>query len=119
MRDTRQLEFPYGSLAFVNRTTLRPQEVAEKFGCSKRHIENLIEEGKMGDINISAVDWRRWSVIPIEEYANFVLKNMSGDARLEFLRHLPNETLDDYINALCAEKRRRQIAERQQSKFKL
>lgn len=89
----QQLEFPFFSLDFPGRTTLSVKEVAEKLGCSERHINDLIDEGKLGCINLSPSGLRAFRRIPIEAYRDFILQNFSGDLRVEFLRTLPRPTL--------------------------
>ncbi len=103
----KQLEIPYNSLGFVNRATLRPSDIAVKLGCSKKHVENLIEEGKLGDINISSVDYRKWSVVPVEEYVNFIIKNTSILNPMEYLKNLPTAVISEYINVLYSELNKR------------
>lgn len=46
MRENRQLEFPFFSMDFVDRSALSVGEVAAKLGCSERHVHNLIDEGE-------------------------------------------------------------------------
>ncbi len=93
-----QLEFPFFSMDFPNRATLSVREVAEKLGCSQRHVHDLIDEGKLGCINLSPGGGRAFRRIPIEAYRDFILQNFSGDLRTQFLRTLPLATIDGLLN---------------------
>ena len=104
-RDARQLEFPFFSLDFVDRATLSVREVAEKLGCSERHVHDLIDEGELGCINLSPRGLRAFRRIPVEAYRDFILRNFSGDLRTQFLRTLPLATIDQIMND-CAQIRR-------------
>lgn len=103
-----QLEFPYASLDFPHRATLTAAEIAEKLGCTKRHIENQIEAGQIGDLNLASKDTsRRFSRVPIEEYRNFIIRRMSGEGRILFLAALPKSTLQELQNEITALMRRK------------
>ena len=88
-----QLEFPFFSLDFADRSALSVREVAAKLGCSERHINDLIDEGTLGCINLAPNGLRAYRKIPIESYRDFILRNFSGDLRRNFLRTLPRDTL--------------------------
>lgn len=88
-----QLEFPFFSLDFADRSALSVREVAVKLGCSERHINDLIDEGALGCINLAPNGLRAYRKIPIESYRDFILRNFSGDLRRSFLRTLPRDTL--------------------------
>lgn len=91
---TEQLQF-FASLDFPGRTTLLLREIAERVGCSIRHLCNQIEEGELVamDIGSKASD-RLAARVPIECYREWVLKNLTGpvDMRMRFLRDLPEAT---------------------------
>lgn len=98
----QQLVIPFGSLAFANCTSLKPQQIAYKWGCSCNHIKRLIDKGQMGEIDISVNRDKKWSIVPVEEYAAFILNRMSGRGRAEFLRTLPSATLREHANECLA-----------------
>ncbi|MFA6281937.1 MAG: helix-turn-helix domain-containing protein [Candidatus Omnitrophota bacterium] len=102
MPNTQQLEFPFFSLDFRDRATLRVGDVARKLGCCEKHVFNLIESGKLGCINIGAAQSRQSVRIPIEAYRDFILRNFSGEARKDFVRTLPTATLELLFNELAA-----------------
>ena len=93
MQKSQQLEFPFFSMDFVDRSALSVREVAVKFGCSERHIHDLIDEGELGCINLAPNALRAFRKIPVESYRDFILRNFSGDLRREFLKTLPRDTL--------------------------
>lgn len=91
-----QLEFPYASLDFPGRTTVKVHEIATRTGYSEQHILNLIDQGLLVAIDAkSAFTSRRCIRIPIEEYRTWVMKNITGPAstRNEFLAQLPKTVL--------------------------
>lgn len=100
-----QLEFPFYSLDFVDRATLSVCEVAEKLGCSQRHVHDLIDEGAIGCINLSPGGQRTFRRIPVESYRDFILRNFSGELRAKFLRTLPLAVIDEIYND-CVQIRR-------------
>ena len=72
--DTRQLSFPFYSLDFPERWTLKVGEVAERLGVSEQHILNLIDEGEFGSLNLAPGRTRKLVRIPVEAYRDFVLR---------------------------------------------
>lgn len=71
----QQLDF--GNLLFDRkRTVLYLDEIAEKLDCSKQHVINLIDEGKLGAINIGTSTARFYKV-PVAEWEKF-LRNSSS-----------------------------------------
>lgn len=92
-RDARQLEFPFYSLDFPERFTLKVGEVAERLGVSEQHVLNLIDEGEFGSLNLAPNRARKLVRIPLEAYRDFILRAYSGDVRKRFLRSLPREAL--------------------------
>jgi hypothetical protein len=93
-----QLEFPYASLDFPGRTTVKVHEIATRTGFSEQHILNQIDQGLLVVLDAkSAFTSRRCIRVPIEEYRAWVLKNLTGPATLrnEFLAQLPKPVLRD------------------------
>ena len=98
MPKSLQLEFPFYSLDFPERFTLRVGEVAARLGVSEQHILNLIDEGQFGSLNLAPDRARKLVRIPVESYRDFILRSYTGDTRQEFLRHLPKAALQALQN---------------------
>lgn len=98
MAKSLQLEFPFYSLDFPERFTLRVGEVAARLGVSEQHILNLIDEGQFGSLNLAPDRARKLIRIPIETYRDFILRTYSGDNRINFLRSLPKASLQALQN---------------------
>ena len=64
----------FGSLDFPDRHVLSPVEIADRVGCTTRHIFNLILEGHLCAINLSGPQIRRRHTIriPIESWRQFL-----------------------------------------------
>lgn len=88
-----QDEFPFASLDFPGRTTLRVSEVAERLGIVAEQVIAFIEQGELGNLNISAGTKRRHMRIPIEAYRDFIIRRIDGPSRPLFLKTLPPATL--------------------------
>lgn len=89
-----QLQF-FASLDFPGRTTLLLREIAERVGCSVKHLCNQIEEGQLVAVDIGSASADRLSArVPIECYRDWILKNLTGpvDLRMRFLSGLPEAT---------------------------
>ena len=85
-----QLQFSFPSLDFPGRSVLKVDEVAEKLGCTARHVLNLIEEGKLRCLNAGAGSLRAYYRIPIEDYRDYVVSCMTVPiAKERQLRELP------------------------------
>jgi excisionase family DNA binding protein len=56
-------------------------EVADKLECSKQHVVNLIEEGKMGAVDLGKAG-RRFLRVPLESYYEFLRSRNSQDNSL-------------------------------------
>lgn len=85
----------FASLDFPGRSTLLLREIAQRVGCSVRHLCNQIEEGELAAIDIGSKASDRLSArVPIEAYRQWILKNLTGDidARMRFLADLPEAT---------------------------
>lgn len=61
----------FDTLLFPGRKMLYVHEVAARLCISKRHVVDLIDEGKLRAINISG-DARRHYRIPVEAYEAFL-----------------------------------------------
>ena len=68
---------------FPGRTTLYPQEVAKALGCSKRHVCDLVEEGKLEAINIAGANKTsaRFLRIPVSAFRAYVQENSTKGGR--------------------------------------
>jgi hypothetical protein len=91
---TEQLQF-FASLDFPGRTTLLLREIAERVGCSVKHLCNQIDEQELAAIDIGSKGSDRVSArVPVECYREWVLKNLTGpvDLRMRFLADLPEVT---------------------------
>lgn len=69
MIEPQQLEF--GRLLFPGRTVLYVAEVAEKLDVTEQHIHDLIDEGRLGAINMGGGTRKFWR-IPVAEYEKFL-----------------------------------------------
>lgn len=99
-----QLDF-LASLDFPGRSSLYLGEIAERLGCSVRHLLNHIDAGELVGLDISCPSVNRRSIrIPIEAYRNFILKRLTGavDVKMQFLRDLPAATRRQLIEDLRA-----------------
>jgi hypothetical protein len=74
------------SVIFPGRISLYLWEVAEVFPCHVNHVRDLIEEGKLGAIDISGnkvaigrhcAAARRFWRVPVSEYEKFIQDNRS------------------------------------------
>jgi len=90
-----QLQF-LASLDFPGRSTLLLREIAERLGCSIKHLCNQIDEGKLVVLDIASSDSDRLAArVPIEFYRDYILKcatDKNVDLRMRFLRDLPEAT---------------------------
>ena len=101
---SEQLNF-FASLDFPGRTTLGLPEIADKLGCSVRHLLNEADAGSLVGLDISASrSARRAMRIPVECYRDYVLRKITGptDMRMRFLRELPAAIRRDLIEQLSA-----------------
>ncbi len=73
----QQLDFR--NLLFPGRTVLYVSEVAEKLDVTERHVIDLIEECKLGAVNIGGGSRKFWR-IPVAEYEKF-LKSRSSTSQ--------------------------------------
>lgn len=99
---TEQLQFPFASLDFPGRVSLRVEEVATKLGLTPKHITDLIVEGKLAANDHRGVDASRACYrIPIEAYRDYICRTLTTPAeRLRALKHLPKATLRELVREL-------------------
>lgn len=92
---SEQLAFPFASLDFPGRVSLRVEEVARKLGLTTRHLTDLISEGKLHALDHRSKDAGRACYrIPIEAYRDYVAGCVTSPVeRLRLLRDLPRATL--------------------------
>ena len=69
-------QMTFGARLFQGRTMLYVSEVAEKLRITEQQVRNLIDEGKLGAINVGLGERRFWRV-PTEELQRFLEKNFS------------------------------------------
>jgi len=99
---TEQLQFPFPSLDFPGRTTLRPEEVCERLGICKQHLLDLIVEGKLQAMDVrSAGALRACYRISVESYRDFIVRSLTCPAeRMRLLRELPKAALRELVREL-------------------
>jgi len=92
---TEQLQFPFASLDFPGRVTLKVYEVAAKLGVTEQHVIDLITEGKLGAIDLRGKGASRSLYrIPIEAYRDYVVRCLTTPTeKMRLLRDLPRATL--------------------------
>lgn len=90
-----QLQFPFSSLDFPGRMSLRVEEVAQKLGVTAKHITDLIIEGKLRALDVSGLGASRACYrIPIECYRDYVVRSLGEPIeQMRLLRELPRATL--------------------------
>jgi excisionase family DNA binding protein len=67
--DDQQLDFD--ALMFPGRKMLYISEVADRLQVTERHVRDLIDEGKLGAINIGGGNLKHWRV-PTTEFEKFL-----------------------------------------------
>lgn len=98
---SEQLAFPFPSLDFPGRTTLTAEEIATRLGWEPKHVRQLIAEGELPGIDGKGKGATRASYrVPIENYRDFIAARMTGERRIEMLRHLPKATLRELVQEL-------------------
>ncbi len=100
---SEQLQFPFASLDFPGRVSLRVEEVAGKLGITPKHVVDLIAEGKLVALDHRGLGASRACYrIPVEEYRNYVVRSLttSPAERMRLLRDLPRATLRDLVREL-------------------
>ncbi len=99
-----QLTF-FTSLDFPGRTTLGLGEIAERLGCTVRHLLNEIDRNAFAGLNLAAKGVERRAMrIPVEAYRTYVLSKLTGpvDLRMQFLRDLPVATRTEVVCGIYA-----------------
>lgn len=74
MTEDEQLDF--NALLFPGRKVLYVAEVAERLEISQRHVLDLIEEGKIGAIDVGGGIRKHWR-IPVGEFEKFMKRRSS------------------------------------------
>lgn len=92
---SEQLQFPFPSLDFPGRISLRVDEAAKKLGITPQHVIDLIVEGKLNALDVRGLGSSRATYrIPIECYRDYVVRCVTDQsARLRLMRDLPRATL--------------------------
>jgi hypothetical protein len=93
------------SLDFPGRTTLLLTEIADRLGCSLRHLLNEVESGALTVLDLRAPGSpRRCPRVPIECYRDYICRRLSGPVagRLQLLETLPAATRRQLITLLQA-----------------
>lgn len=99
-----QLNF-FHSLDFPGRTTLYLWEIAERLGCSVRHLLNEVDAGALVGLDLSADKSKRRSMrVPIESYQTFVVAHLTApvSARVQHIKNLPRAVRLQLIEELKA-----------------
>ncbi|PTX95748.1 helix-turn-helix domain-containing protein [Opitutus sp. ER46] len=96
-----QLQFPFPSLDFPGRTTLTAAEIAARLGWDEKHVRDLITEGELPGIDGKGKGASRGSYrVPAESYRDFITARITGQRRIELLRHLPKPVLRELVREL-------------------
>jgi len=87
-------QYPFPSLDFPGRTSLRLSEMAAKLGVSVRQLQKEVEQGVLTVLDVKGKQatqscWR----VPDESYRDFVIARMTGPGQAGLLRSLPEATL--------------------------
>jgi hypothetical protein len=100
---SEQLQF-FGSLDFPGRSTLMLWEIADRIGCTVRHLLNEVDSGTLTGLDIASTTSRRALRIPVESYRAYILTKVTGpvDFKMQFLRDLPAATRRQLITELSA-----------------
>lgn len=69
-------QMDFNALLFPGRKVLYVAEVAERLEVTERHVRDLIDEGKLGAINIGGGEMKFWR-IPVTEFEKFLRKRAS------------------------------------------
>lgn len=97
-----QLTF-FASLDFPGRTTVMLWEIAERLGCSIKHLWELVDNNELAGVDISSSHVSRRAVrVPVECYRDFIIRRLTGpvDIKMQFLRDLPVATRRQLIREL-------------------
>lgn len=74
-----QLSFPFPSLDFPGRTTVKLGEIAERLGVSVRHLCNELDDGTLVGVDLKAKGVTKRCVrIPREIYHAYIMARLTG-----------------------------------------
>lgn len=82
----------FASLDFPGRSTLYLWEIADRLGCTVRHLLNEIDCGSFVGLDLAAHGSNRRAIrVPVECYRAYIVKRLTGpaDVRMQFLRDVP------------------------------
>jgi|GEM_PF-1462012 len=105
----QQLELPFALLEMHGRTTLSVREVAERLGCTTRHVCELIASQTLCAINIGMGESRTSARIPVECFRDFVIRSMTCPWEQSPLRTLPLQALINLHRELTAHLRQKGV----------
>jgi hypothetical protein len=97
-----QLTF-FASLDFPGRTTLHLREIAERLGCTVKHLLEQVDSGKLIGLDLKSKGVSRRAMrIPVECYRQYILSLCTGpsEARVQFFHSLPAAVRADVIRGL-------------------
>src|SRR4051812_47449894 len=97
-----QLQLPFACIDFPGRDTVAVWEIAAKLGVTRQHVLDHIEAGSLVAID-TAIVGRSNMRVAVDEYRRFVLARLTGPARREFLRELPDTIRHELACAVIAE----------------
>jgi excisionase family DNA binding protein len=89
----QQLELPFALLDVRGRVTLSVPEVAQRLGCSTRHVCALITSGDLCALSIGKGKRRMSARVPVEAFTTFVVTAMTCPWNHSALRTLPLQAL--------------------------
>lgn len=97
-----QLTF-FASLDFPGRTTLYLWEIAERLGCTVKHLLEQVDSGKLIGLDLKSKGVSRRAMrIPVECYRQYILSQCTGpsESRAQFFHSLPAGVRSDVIRSL-------------------
>lgn len=101
MPATEQLTF-FASLDFPGRTTLYLWEIAERLGCTVKHLLEQVDSGKLVGLDVRSKGVSRRAMrIPVECYRHYVLSLCTDPTEApKFFQNLPAQVRADVIRGL-------------------
>jgi len=98
-----QLSLPFACLDFFGRGAVTAGEIADKLGCTPRHIIHLIEDGSIVGLDVTRhLGSKRMLRVPVDEYRRYVIGRLNGAGRSEFIAELPEATLREIAREIAA-----------------